>query len=84
MLGEAYRKKGDFSAATGAYSEVLKLNPKDADTYVRLAECYMQLDLLDAAGKELENALRINPQNRDAQYLQSHLREMTTPHKPGF
>jgi hypothetical protein len=44
----------------------------------------MQMDLLDAAGKELESALRINPQNRDAQYLQSHLREMTTPHKPGF
>jgi tetratricopeptide (TPR) repeat protein len=84
MLGEAYRKMGEFSDAISAYNQLLKLNPMDADAYVRLAECNMQLDLMDAAREALSKALAINPNNREAQYLKKHLGEMTTPHKPGF
>ena len=49
MLGEALRKSGALDQAISCYNEVLKLNPKDVETYLRLAECNMQLDLLDAA-----------------------------------
>jgi predicted TPR repeat methyltransferase len=84
MLGETCRKLGEFGDAIGAYEQVLKLNPKDADTYIRLAECNLQLDFIDAAREALSKALAINPDNRDAQYLRKHLGEMTTPHKPGF
>ena len=63
---------------------MLQLNPEDAEAWVRIAECQMQLDLLDAAREALDKALAINPQHVEAVYLKKHLGEMTTPHKPGF
>ena len=84
MLGETWRKMGEFGEAIRAYNETLKLNPKDSEAYLRIAECNLQLDLLDAARDALNKALAINPENREAAYLKKHLGEMTTPHKPGF
>jgi predicted RNA polymerase sigma factor len=51
---------------------------------VRIAECQMQLDMLDAARAALDKALAINPQHTEANYLKKHLGQMATPHKPGF
>jgi predicted TPR repeat methyltransferase len=63
---------------------MLELNPDDAEAWVRIAECQLQLDLLDAAREALDKALALSPQHTEANYLKKHLGEMTTPHKPGF
>jgi tetratricopeptide (TPR) repeat protein len=84
MLGETFRKLGRFSEAISAYNELLRLNPKDVDAWVRLGECNLQLDFLDAAREAIGRALVINPEHREAQYLSKHLGEIQTPHKPGF
>ena len=83
MLGECCRKLAEFGEAVGAYERMLKLNPRDAETWVRIAECHLQEDLLDAAQDAIEKALAYQPDNQEAQYLQKHLGEMRTPHKPG-
>ncbi len=57
MLGETYRKLGEPSAAISAYTQALQLSPQDADAYVHLAECNMQLDLLDAAREAVEQGV---------------------------
>jgi Flp pilus assembly protein TadD len=84
MLGETHYKLGAFGEAIGAFEKVLKINSKDADALVRIAECNMHLDLFDGARTAISRALEVNPNHREAQYLSQHLGEMTTPHKPGF
>ena len=40
MRGLAYRRKGDFDRAIADYSQMIRLNPKNASAYYRRADAY--------------------------------------------
>jgi tetratricopeptide (TPR) repeat protein len=78
-LGWAYFQKGVYQSAIEMFQESLRLNEKRgaADSTVvhyHLAMAYEKANQLSQARQQLERALKINPNNRDARKALSELR----------
>jgi Flp pilus assembly protein TadD len=63
LLGWALRKAGRWEDAAVSFRKVLELGGDSSDTRNELAVCLMELGDFSAARKELETALRGDPEN---------------------
>ena len=54
--------------AAEAYKDAIRIKPKRANLYVRLAAVYVDLDRLDEAEAAVQNALRMDPGYTAAKY----------------
>ena len=66
-LGNLYTKrggKGDLEKAKAVFEHVIKLAPSYSDAHWFLASVYEKLGLKDAAIKEIEAVLKLNPNNQ--------------------
>jgi tetratricopeptide (TPR) repeat protein len=75
MLGEARRKGHDPEGAIAAYRQALALNPRDLDSWLRVAECRLQQGRLDEARQALDEAEAVQPDSPDVRYLERLLVE---------
>ncbi len=61
LLGDLYTEQGKKTEARRAYSAIVELSPKDAESQRALATVLKQSGDLDGAADRLESALRIHP-----------------------
>lgn len=61
--GDAAFKKEDYSAAIAAYSESIKLNPKDLDLLFGRGRAYQEIGEFEEAQLDFEQALSQDPNN---------------------
>src|ERR1700751_3210038 len=66
LLGLAYEKAGDFENATSAYEGALGLDPKDAETSMRLAQLYFRQNRTRDAEAKFRAVLAADPESRVA------------------
>ena len=62
--GVAYMSKQDFDNAITDFTEVIRLNPKDADAYGGRGTSYRKKGSFDNAIADLTQAIRLNPMAR--------------------
>jgi tetratricopeptide (TPR) repeat protein len=63
ILGWALRRLGRWEDAAGAFHKTLELGGDNSDTRNELAICLMEMEDYKAARRELESALREEPEN---------------------
>jgi tetratricopeptide (TPR) repeat protein len=68
-LGGIYRQKGDFSSALKIYDVMIKSYPANAQYRLVRGALLMSLGRNDEAKAELKEALRLNPELKDAKSL---------------
>jgi tetratricopeptide (TPR) repeat protein len=69
LMGDAYRFKGDFSAALSAYQSAIGLDQEFGPAYVGLARARLQIDPKADVLSLLDNAVRLDPNFGEA-YLE--------------
>ena len=69
VLGSAHMGMGDYRAAIGQYRKYLELVPTSSYAHQWMAICYLRLQDRDAALREAEAALAIDPHFSDARVL---------------
>ncbi|MEO5657961.1 MAG: tetratricopeptide repeat protein, partial [Nitrospiria bacterium] len=67
-LANAYQKRGDLQEAANAYGEVIKLFPVLFDARYNLGVIYAAQKRFDAAAREFEATLNLNPRFSVAYY----------------
>jgi tetratricopeptide (TPR) repeat protein len=72
-LGTALRVVGRLEAAITHYCEAVKLEPGFLTAHNNLAALYERTNQLTLAERSIEQALAINPENADSQYLSAVL-----------
>jgi spermidine synthase len=60
-LGNAYFELGQLQAAAGAYRQVIRLAPSEAEARFNLGLVYERQGMLDLAGREFETASALQP-----------------------
>src|SRR5579862_2631938 len=65
--GEKYFNKGKFQEAIIEYRNALDIDPRFAAAHYQLARAYMSSRNPDAAYRELQETVTIEPKNSDAQ-----------------
>jgi cytochrome c-type biogenesis protein CcmH/NrfG len=75
MLGVAQRRRGDPAAAVAAYRQALRLNPRDVEGWLQLAECLRQQRQPAAAIEAVGQALALNPDHPRAHTLAAALQQ---------
>jgi tetratricopeptide (TPR) repeat protein len=75
-LGSVYEAVGSEDKAMEHYLLAAKLNPNNAEAHFRLGRLYLKRNVLDDSLRELDIALKINPNLRDAlkyrNYIEQH------------
>ncbi|KPL19030.1 MAG: hypothetical protein AMJ92_04830 [candidate division Zixibacteria bacterium SM23_81] len=61
--GQEYHKNKQYADAIPHLERVLELDPKNENTYYRLADCYLQLNELDKAQEVYQRAISADPEN---------------------
>lgn len=64
LHGQALERMGDARKALKSYESALALNPKDADTLIRMADLYSAEGMKARADASLQAARRVAPQHR--------------------
>lgn len=64
--GDNEFKNGDFKSAVAGYSEILKTNPNDFDSYYGRGRSYQNMGKLVEAQADFERALSLEPTNFQA------------------
>ena len=67
--GYSLHIESKYLEAAEAYSEAIELDPTDADVWHNRAQCYWDLKKYDAAISDVNEALRLNPDNSDTLQL---------------
>jgi tetratricopeptide (TPR) repeat protein len=67
-LGEISLVKRRYEDAVGYFKAALRIRKDASDTYVRLAQAYLGMDLKDQAKKQLQIALQFDPRFAEAHY----------------
>jgi cytochrome c-type biogenesis protein CcmH/NrfG len=67
LLGDIYLRQQNPRKAADSYSESLRLDPRDADTWVRYGTCQSQTAHRREAREAFQMALKINPDLGEAQ-----------------
>jgi tetratricopeptide (TPR) repeat protein len=78
-LGQLYLSSGDFPRALPYLERAVHINPYNFDKRIQLAIARAGLDQRDAARLELEAALRLNPENKQAQLMLANLQREDSP-----
>jgi tetratricopeptide (TPR) repeat protein len=81
-LGMLLRQEKDFPAAADALKQAASVNPGFAPCHVVLALCLEELGELAEAVKELRLAVKLAPQDREAQRQLERLLEKSPPNQP--
>jgi Tfp pilus assembly protein PilF len=68
LSGKLYEQQGDDTAAIRAYSAAISANSKLAEPPYRRALLYIRHDRLDEATRDLESAIKIQPNFSEAHY----------------
>jgi tetratricopeptide (TPR) repeat protein len=71
-LADIYRERGELQEALSELSILLWTEPS-AETHVRLARVYLQMQEPGKAAEEVEKALKLDPQHPGAQGLRSEI-----------
>jgi tetratricopeptide (TPR) repeat protein len=66
LLGNALTEKKDYSAATAAYAEAVLLDPEMADAHAALGASFARQGRRDEALRELQAALKLQPNHPGA------------------
>ena len=81
-LVTAYARAGEFSKVRDIWLEFIKTEPQNAQYRVNLAATYMELGRPQEAIKELERAIELNPQFKEAgEYFISEIKAGRNPAK---
>jgi tetratricopeptide (TPR) repeat protein len=67
-LARAARHKGQTDRALGAYQELIKLNPRDADAHLQAGQLYQSLGQHERAANAFRTVVRLRPQSGDAHF----------------
>ena len=79
-LVTAYARAGEFSKVRDIWLEFIKTEPQNAQYRVNLAATYMELGRPQEAIKELERAIELNPQFKEAgEYFISEIKAGRNP-----
>jgi tetratricopeptide (TPR) repeat protein len=62
-------RKDDLAKAVGAYTQAIKLNPKNDAAYTNLATVYYKSGQFSEAQKQVEQALNLNPNDATSHYV---------------
>ena len=65
---EALYRQGKFSAALGAYENLLKTHPKDPFVYYNIGNCYFKMGSKGLAVANYYRAFRLNPRDADIRH----------------
>ncbi len=68
-LGVTLRKQGDYPGAIHAYRQALELTPNDENIYFNMAKALYFMGKIEAASKEVNMALKMNPEFMEANKL---------------
>ena len=75
QLGISHYKAGAFDQAAAAYEGAVKLDEKNPEAYIGLAKAYEKLNQREKADASLVSALKINPANSSALFVQGEIAE---------
>ncbi|MBA4275180.1 tetratricopeptide repeat protein [Flavobacterium sp.] len=62
QLAQYYYEKGDFEKAKISFEELLKATPQNYQYFIRIVDCYQQLQQFDVAEKAIQTRLNIYKQ----------------------
>ena len=74
-LASIYEYEGDIGATMRTYMEIIRRNPHDDRAMVRLAVLLIHTGKVDLAMPLVEQALSLNPENKDAKMLKNMLND---------
>jgi tetratricopeptide (TPR) repeat protein len=75
-LGIALRKQGKYREAIGGYKKALEIDSDDQNVHYNLGRAYMEAAMISDAKKQFKEAVRINPDFKEAKTLLQSLKEM--------
>ena len=70
LKGEAYLKLGDKESAKQEFQRAIKLNPKELQPHVSLADLYFEQGKYVYSALSYSNAVYLTPENADYRYMQ--------------
>ena len=82
-LGTVFLRQGDLKHARAEYLKVIRADRDFGNAYYNLAILYLQEDDPEKAGKALEEALRIEPENPDYVRMYAQLKGDAEPVSAG-
>src|SRR5437016_5550209 len=68
-LARLLEENGDFTKAIDEYKKAIQQDPQSSYVYIELANAYLRHRRVRDAVQEVENAIRLNPDNLDAHKL---------------
>ena len=70
LMGEAYLKMGQIEESKQTFQRAIKLNPKEIQPHLSLANVYFEQGKYVYAALSFSNAVYLNPDNPDHRYMQ--------------
>ena len=70
LMGEAYLKMGQIEESKQTFQRAIKLNPKEIQPHLSLANVYFEQGKYVYAALSFSNAVYLNPDNSDHRYMQ--------------
>ncbi len=80
-LASIYEYEGEIGATMRTYMEIIRKNPHDDKAMVRLAVLLIHTGRVELAVPLVEQALSLNPENKDAKMLKDMLNNFFEQHK---
>ena len=71
-----FMESGNYVKAIPLYRKAIQTNPKNTQTYLKLADCYIKLGSFKSALNEIEKALMIDPNLKEALEKKSELKRI--------
>ena len=72
--GIKHYDEDDFDTAVTEFTEVIRLDPNNADAYVASGDVYKKLGRSDEAVRDYETALSLDPKNKGAKKALQEIR----------
>ncbi len=69
QIGESFRNSGDFKRALDYFQEALRINPRNASSYMGLIVTYLDMKDTSSAVRILQDWLKFNPYDTSAQMM---------------
>ncbi|MGH9340360.1 MAG: tetratricopeptide repeat protein [Acidobacteriota bacterium] len=79
ILGESYRALGQFVLALKMFQDASQRRPTDHQLHLRMAQCYLGVNLNDQAVPHLKRYLASQPQGRNADWARQTISRIEKP-----